>query len=621
MGQVECCITRDRSTTGHLRTYGTCLYPTDHRLVDGAYSPLIRYWESYKFTLSVLEEKLAQWPTKCPNDGKGSPLNKWDPRSKILYELFHRADADGDLFVEWENGEIRSIVRQMCIHDSLPQPQMNWQTWVALFREYERDDRNMLNFWELCLFVKHVYQILLDLASGGRTPVEVAPNVYIPQRTSNLNDAAPSEKEMSVSRKFREQELQRQLDELNKQQKEEMDVAYAEKLKIEKERKRAERDLNEAEKRKKEFFEEAKKKEQEEKVQDNEIESRESIIVDMRTKRSSTSDEGLDLSLKNEYEKKRMAITARRKALESENKEIELIRVHKNRLSILMHDENEIKKQIDMINREYMEASYKVKTRQEENITIQSARLLPNLLWYIDYQLYTIEMLNKLDDWENKTNINTMRALFDLVDKDHDGYIHWNNSEIRTYVKQAFIKFELPRPILTETQWNLLLNKFDTGNPYHMGHKQGTELIKYLLEESLADENEFSQDLKERYRSFRATIINILQMWDDNILKGLDNTFFETDQSRKGYLDWNNSEIRNFCRLVFNAHGLPLPPICESIWYQLYREVDKDANYYMGFPEGIIFIRHMYRRILNFIQPMEDENQPVSARSSFRLLI
>ena len=33
--------------------------------------------------LSVLEEKLAEWPLKCPNDGKIHPISKWDPRSKV----------------------------------------------------------------------------------------------------------------------------------------------------------------------------------------------------------------------------------------------------------------------------------------------------------------------------------------------------------------------------------------------------------------------------------------------------------------------------------------------------------------------------------------------------------
>ena len=38
------------------------------------------------------------------------------------------------------------------------------------------------------------------------------------------------------------------------------------------------------------------------------------------------------------------------------------------------------------------------------------------------------------------------------------------------------------------------------------------------------------------------------------------------DRNRDGHLEWNNSEIREFVRRVFEAQGLPAPAIPEIVW-------------------------------------------------------
>lgn len=99
-----------------------------------------------------------------------------------------------------------------------------------------------------------------------------------------------------------------------------------------------------------------------------------------------------------------------------------------------------------------------------------------------------------------------------------------------------------------------------------------------------------------------------LDEWDQgHIQTTLTGIFKGVNRTGSGYLEWNNSEIKNFVHAVFRAKGLPEPNVPESVWYQIYREVDHDGNYKMDQREACEFALHCMQRILQM------HNVPVAA--------
>lgn len=69
--------------------------------------------------------------------------------------------------------------------------------------------------------------------------------------------------------------------------------------------------------------------------------------------------------------------------------------------------------------------------------------------------------------------------------------------------------------------------------------------------------------------------------------------FSRADQDHDGVLEWNNSEIREFVRVILEGLGKTdvLPKLPESFWYNLYRTADLDHNYQMDMGEAVNFAK------------------------------
>eukprot|EP00397_Hematodinium_sp_SG-2012_P005507 GEMP01005527.1.p1 GENE.GEMP01005527.1~~GEMP01005527.1.p1 ORF type:complete len:622 (+),score=120.42 GEMP01005527.1:67-1932(+) len=617
MGNVECCVERDASS-GVLHTRAVQLHPANTKPVDGTYAPLIRYWDPYQDLSETLEQKIALWPTKNPIDGQSGRGHKWDARSKVLYEFFHLSDADDDLFIEWENGEIRAVCRRMFVFDKLPVPLMNEQTWVALFREFERDDRNLLAFNEVCHFIKFIYLTVLRLGSGRARPVEVAPNVFLPDHpTAKVFDKTPKLDELLVARKLRKEEQERHLEMLMKRHKAEEEQAIQERARAENERKKAETERQEADKKRKEMEVTVRRNKENERNRLREAEEKRQVEVLQRRRteelaiRKSSLDEFADaqLEVKKVSEESRVAQQkARQIQRESEQSRREAREAQKNakrkkqKEGEKRQEEENAKKWEEINKKQHLTEAYTFKAKADDkDFVLPEICLETSERWYEHFKAHIDEIHRKVATWDDDHIYDTARTLFTLVDKDHDGYLHWNNSEIRNFVKSVFAEHGLPVPELSETQWNLMYKTFDTDNICAMDLRECAQFTRYLHEEAIAVVSEHPHDMPKGYKRYRTAIVDKLNVWDDISTQAvLEKLFKDIDCANTGQLEWNNSEIRKFVRLVFEAHGFPIPRMSETIWYQLYREVDSDGKYALSLSEAVAFAKHVYARILNF---------------------
>merc|ERR1719265_2199616 len=110
---------------------------------------------------------------------------------------------------------------------------------------------------------------------------------------------------------------------------------------------------------------------------------------------------------------------------------------------------------------------------------------------------------------------------------------------------------------------------------------------------SLAKDNDWRKNM-DPGRSER-----LLNEWDEkHIQTTIQGIFKQVDKGGSGYLEWNNSQIKNFVNEVFKAKGLPIPNVPESVWYQMYREVDHNGDYKLEQNEAVEFALHCFQRIL-----------------------
>lgn len=182
MGNVEACCEDRQATKAREKAETqakdalTTLYPSDTLL--GAYfegvKPVVDFWTPYEPQVQKLETKIAKWPAIGEIN-----ISKWPSEMKVLYEFFRICDRDQDMQLQWDHGEVREFCRRMLRFHELPELRMGEQSWLALYRDYERDARNRLNFKEAARLCRHLYVCLHSLATGFSSKLEVAPGVVI----------------------------------------------------------------------------------------------------------------------------------------------------------------------------------------------------------------------------------------------------------------------------------------------------------------------------------------------------------------------------------------------------------------------------------------------------------
>lgn len=221
--------------------------------------------------------------------------------------------------------------------------------------------------------------------------------------------------------------------------------------------------------------------------------------------------------------------------------------------------------------------------------------------WYQEYKDHLPKLREVVDGWREPQINAVVRRLFEEADKNSDGSLEWNNSEIRHFINLVFQLHGLPAPNMQENNWYQLYRKFDQDRNYKLNYQECLDFAKYLHEECARRSPEQLHKLPSQYKNANPDLLQKLVNWEaaDN-QAAIKKVFMQVDRDNSSHLSWNDSEVRNFIRRVFEALDLPIPRLPENVWYQLYREVDIDGNYTLSLEEASDFVKHVIERILDF---------------------
>jgi len=277
--------------------------------------------------------------------------------------------------------------------------------------------------------------------------------------------------------------------------------------------------------------------------------------------------------------------------------------------------------------------------------------------WHKDYNTKQIQAVKKVvDEWDDDHIQETVAKCFASVD-DGDGALKWNNSEIRKFIVKIFSAHQVPLPKLSDSQWYLLYRKFDKDGNGQLSRKECEEFVKMVHQEIVNKETDWEHmgqgagklehgqvTGQEKIQLVRGTgpekveepakpaercpvttrvqqsdwrgqyephhvdrAQDKLDKWDSpNIKNTITDIFHTCDKDGSSTLAWNNSEIKHFVEEIFKAKGLNPPNVPESVWYQMYREVDHNGDYVMNQDEAAEFALHVLQRVLQM------NNVPVS---------
>eukprot|EP00746_Dinoflagellata_sp_MGD_P069539 gnl/MRDRNA2_/MRDRNA2_28473_c0_seq1.p1 gnl/MRDRNA2_/MRDRNA2_28473_c0~~gnl/MRDRNA2_/MRDRNA2_28473_c0_seq1.p1 ORF type:complete len:472 (-),score=114.39 gnl/MRDRNA2_/MRDRNA2_28473_c0_seq1:124-1539(-) len=264
--------------------------------------------------------------------------------------------------------------------------------------------------------------------------------------------------------------------------------------------------------------------------------------------------------------------------------------------------------------------------------------------WHKDYTKHIETVKKVVDEWDDDHIKATVSKCFSEIDNG-DGNLQWNNSEIRRFIVRVFSEHQVPLPKLTESQWYLLYRKFDKDGNNKLSRKECEEFVKMIHQEITNKETDWTHmgtgtgqlvqaangtgdyvvaptpeaqapaapevnpavTMRAQQSDWRAQYEPAhveqaqkkLDEWDSaNIKNTITDIFRSCDKDGTETLQWNNSEIKQFVEKVFKAKGLPVPQVPESVWYQMYREVDHDGNYSMSKDEAAEFALHVLQRVL-----------------------
>jgi len=262
--------------------------------------------------------------------------------------------------------------------------------------------------------------------------------------------------------------------------------------------------------------------------------------------------------------------------------------------------------------------------------------------WHKDFTRHIETVKKVVDEWDEDHVRDTCAKCFDACDNG-DGSLEWNNSEIRRFIVKVFSEHQVPLPKLSESQWYLLYRKFDKDGNNKLSRKECEEFCKMVHQEIVNKETDWTHmgqgcgeldgpnhtvlakgtpdtapapaapvvspavtmraqqaDWRAQYDPAHAEQAQKkLDEWDSAHIKNtITDIFRSCDKDGTDTLAWNNSEIKQFVEKLFKAKGLPVPQVPESVWYQMYREVDHNGDYNMSVDEASEFALHVLQRVL-----------------------
>lgn len=75
--------------------------------------------------------------------------------------------------------------------------------------------------------------------------------------------------------------------------------------------------------------------------------------------------------------------------------------------------------------------------------------------------------------------------------------------------------------------------------------------------------------------------------------------FSHADGDHDGRLRWNEGEIRQFVHDLFKHYEIHLPQWQDHVWYELYRQCDRNMDYALELQETMDFARHCFELALH----------------------
>lgn len=84
--------------------------------------------------------------------------------------------------------------------------------------------------------------------------------------------------------------------------------------------------------------------------------------------------------------------------------------------------------------------------------------------------------------------------------------------------------------------------------------------------------------------------------------------FAQCDVDRDGALRWNEGEIRRFVHLLFEHYNVHLPEWQDRVWYELYRQCDRNQDYALEINEILEYARHCFELASHAYGAMPDDH-------------
>jgi len=231
-----------------------------------------------------------------------------------------------------------------------------------------------------------------------------------------------------------------------------------------------------------------------------------------------------------------------------------------------------------------------------------------------------------------------VRQLFFDMDRDKDGRLEWNNSEIRDFVRELFHRNGILLPNWQEHVWYEMYRRADVNGAYSLELDEAMRFARSCFEAALAlvltgqsengtdptaqgeqwarthmaqavpvarsamtyssgvvidflDHSQTFHPVITANTSHRVRMVRLIESGEH--LKATMRTYRDCDKDGNGRLTWNNGEIRDFITACFRQHGLS-PPNQEQM-FAMYSQFDKDKNNALDMRECLEMVDALFR--------------------------